>query len=218
MGNLLINSYQKSSIFNPENRGDIYAKESLYFSELRENEIWDMKQITQFSLMQFSLLLFRSYLYFEKYATNLKLINLNTQIKKTLTLSGFTHLFNTIDYETFIPYSLDLKFKPVKFSNSSPFSKGSSLKFSSRDNTGKKLQISGGLMGIPSGQENEIFTKIYQKLNSYNAMIYFRTNENSILKLGESDKNNRQIFTQKKNSIGSNFIFYYISLAKTLAK
>ncbi|EMF44545.1 hypothetical protein LEP1GSC067_3715 [Leptospira interrogans serovar Lora str. TE 1992] len=39
----------KHSVFSPSGHEDLYALDNLYFSPLRENEVWDFSKLVQFS-------------------------------------------------------------------------------------------------------------------------------------------------------------------------
>lgn len=53
---------QKFSVFSPLGQRDIYALDNLYFSPLRENEVWDFSKVGEFSPLNLGFLCMRSIL------------------------------------------------------------------------------------------------------------------------------------------------------------
>ncbi|ENO72785.1 hypothetical protein LEP1GSC012_1490 [Leptospira interrogans serovar Valbuzzi str. Valbuzzi] len=51
---------QKHSVFSPSGHGDLYALDNLYFSPLRENEVWDFSKLVQFSPFNLGFFLYES--------------------------------------------------------------------------------------------------------------------------------------------------------------
>ncbi|MEI1279280.1 hypothetical protein V6Z05_13210 [Leptospira venezuelensis] len=93
----------KPSIFEPYGHSDLYALDNLYFSTLREKEVWDFSRVRDFSVLNLGFVLARAELGFQKTGSHLEIKNLSPSFRKGLCLSSGWDQTVGIKIDSFLP-------------------------------------------------------------------------------------------------------------------
>ncbi|PJZ30556.1 LIC11631 family protein [Leptospira kmetyi] len=216
---------QKSSVFSPSGHGDLYALDNLYLSPLRENEIWDFSNVSQFSPLNLGFLCMRSVL--------------ADQNESKITVQGFGHgfvrglskiegfeewdLFHT---KGFIPKVIG-KESPMKLSSSiheilnpalasyekelfeewNP--KGISIEGHFEN---KQILIAGA--ALPEDEKNlpKLLKELIQILSGTSGKFYLRTDKHSYLCLKKEKESLGPVFFQEKEKVWNSFVFLILEV------
>ncbi|GBF37773.1 LIC11631 family protein [Leptospira johnsonii] len=93
----------KPSIFEPYGHSDLYALDNLYFSTLREREVWDFSRVREFSALNLGFIFARAELVWKKFHSELEIKNLNPSFKKGICLSAGWEDAPGLKIDSFLP-------------------------------------------------------------------------------------------------------------------
>ncbi|TGM94524.1 LIC11631 family protein [Leptospira licerasiae] len=93
----------KPSIFEPYGHSDLYALDNLYFSALREREVWDFSRVREFSALNLGFIFARAELFSKKSQSELEIKNLNPSFKKGICLSAGWEEAPGLKIDSFLP-------------------------------------------------------------------------------------------------------------------
>ncbi|PJZ25184.1 hypothetical protein CH352_11550 [Leptospira hartskeerlii] len=93
----------KPSIFEPYGHSDLYALDNLYFSTLREREVWDFSRVREFSVLNLGFIFARAELTWKKFQSELEIKNLNPSFKKGICLSAGWEEAPGLKIDSFLP-------------------------------------------------------------------------------------------------------------------
>ncbi|WP_367897459.1 hypothetical protein AB3N61_09625 [Leptospira sp. WS58.C1] len=93
----------KPSIFEPYGHSDLYALDNLYFSPLREREVWDFSRVREFSALNLGFIFARAELAWKKLHAELEIKNLNPSFKKGICLSEGWEEAPGLKIDSFLP-------------------------------------------------------------------------------------------------------------------
>ncbi|TGJ99962.1 hypothetical protein EHO58_19310 [Leptospira selangorensis] len=93
----------KTSIFEPYGHSDLYALDNLYFSTLKEREVWDFSRVKEFSALNLGFIFARAELTWKKLQSELEIKNLNPSFKKGICLSAGWEEAPGLKIDSFLP-------------------------------------------------------------------------------------------------------------------
>ncbi|MGJ4790214.1 LIC11631 family protein [Leptospira koniambonensis] len=93
----------KPSIFEPYGHSDLYALDNLYFSALREREVWDFSRVREFSALNLGFIFARAELTWKKFQSELEIKNLSPSFKKGICLSAGWEEVPGLKIDSFLP-------------------------------------------------------------------------------------------------------------------
>ncbi|PJZ50133.1 LIC11631 family protein [Leptospira saintgironsiae] len=93
----------KPSIFEPYGHSDLYALDNLYFSTLREREVWDFSRVREFSALNLGFIFARAEFSWKKFQSEIEIKNLNPSFKKGICLSSGWEEAPGLKIDSFLP-------------------------------------------------------------------------------------------------------------------
>ncbi|MCG6193568.1 hypothetical protein LFX25_09975 [Leptospira sp. FAT2] len=216
---------QKSSVFSPSGHGDLYALDNLYLSPLRENEVWDLSNISVFSPLNFGFLCMRSVL----------AAHAESKIAVQGMSSGFIRGLSKIDgFENWDLFE-SKGFVPKVFGTTFPMSMNSSIHeilnpaLASYEKelfeewnpkavtlTGKwenrEILIAGA--ALPEDEKNlpKLLKELIQTFSGKSGKFYLRTDKHSYLCLKKEKESLGPVFFQEKEKHWDSFVFLILEI------
>ncbi|AXX15997.1 LIC11631 family protein [Leptospira borgpetersenii] len=219
---------QKFSVFSPLGQRDIYALDNLYFSPLRENEVWDFSKVGEFSPLNLGFLCMRSILA-DRCKGTITLQGLNPGFVLGLSkINGFEN-WNLFKTKGFIPKVFGKKF-PMKMNSKiheilNPVL-GTYEKELFEEWSPKAIVIEGSFenreiliagVALPGDDKNlpKLLKNLIQTLSGNCGKFYLRTEKHSYLCLKKEKENIGPVFFQEKENTWDSFIFLILEIENT---
>ncbi|MBE7411299.1 MAG: hypothetical protein HS129_04420 [Leptospiraceae bacterium] len=192
------------SIYKPWGNGNVYSYNSLFFSEIQENETWNLGNLTSYSPTFFSFLFMRAFLLLKIYGKNTRIDSLPQNIKNFIAKNCKNTNIPGIQFSEFIPRLVSKKnpsfFKVYFFKNS----------FFYYQKLNQSIFLAGGSLAkkSPSNKNFEnIYHSILKKKNSGN--LFFLQNNFSIFTEFLNKKPTKNLFFQNlEKKIDTDFLFW----------
>ncbi|RHX84982.1 LIC11631 family protein [Leptospira stimsonii] len=212
---------QKSSVFSPSGHGDLYALDNLYLSPMRENEVWNFSQVSQFSTYNLGFLCMRS------------ILNANLS-KNAITVGGLTPGFirglskiegfeNWKQFRTegFIPRVVGKEFpltlnseihtilNPALASYEKELFEEWNPKAVTIFGTWENQEILMTGVSLPENEKNlpKLLKDLIQTLSGTTGKFYLRTDKHSYLCLKKDKETLGPVFFQEKEKVWDSFVF-----------
>ncbi|TGK05580.1 hypothetical protein EHQ53_18350 [Leptospira langatensis] len=217
----------KPSIFEPYGHSDLYALDNLYFSPLKEKEIWDFSRIREFSPLNLGFIFARAELGSQSGSSEIELNNLGPNFKKGICLTKGWEKAPGIRFDAFLPQILGSEFNfhykrleegtdQLAFSEFF-FEKGFALQGKWKD---RNFQI----LFSASHSENRNLPSILKKVSEFNAEhqirgnFFLRTEKQSYLNFLKPKESFGPLFLQEKKLEQDPFLFLSLDYSKAEEK
>lgn len=215
----------KSSVFSPSGHGDLYALDNLYLSPLRENEIWDYSNVSQFSPMNLGFLCMRSILA-DHNENKISVQGFGPGFVRGLSkIEGFED-WNLFDVKGFIPKVIG-KESPMRMSSSiheilnpalASYEKELFEEWNPKGISidghfeNKEILIAG--VALPEDEKNlpKLLKDLIQILSGTSGKFYLRTDKHSYLCLKKEKESLGPVFFQEKEKVWDSFVFLILEI------
>lgn len=209
---------RRTSVFEPYGHSDVYALDNLYFSPLKNAEVWDFSRLTEFSPLSLAFLLSRGELSFNNPENHvLKVQGLTSGFKKGICLIDGKEEIKGVEFDTFLPTVLgnlsSLSYSRAMYPDSDnhliPILPGDGFNFQGNWKGRQYLSMFRG--GDSTTRDLPALLKWVSELSlkfNVKGNFFLRTEKQSYLHFLKPNEGLGGVFLQEKEQIHSPFLFF----------